>query len=148
LAFFHDNSGDVEQIAQYITNNDLRLFVLDVLGKETPQLASLEALNTAYQESMRLWGAHPDHYFLITKHRQIGPMMLHEAVEHAKSGSNGTLVVLLAYNDGGMISASKEKLSFQGDARDWTDWRPIDFSKPPKLFSWLDKVRSSLSRRP
>jgi hypothetical protein len=139
--------GDIERIVQYITSNDLTLFVLDVFGREAPQPASPESLNTAFQESMRLWGDYPSQYFLIARHQETGPMMLHEAVEHAKSGSDGVLAVLLAYNDGGMISASKEKLSFQEDVRDWPCWRPHDFSKPPKSFAWLAKVRDFLSHR-
>jgi hypothetical protein len=111
---------DVAPIKAFIAGRAFDLFECDALGQRTPWPASPDALDAYLADSEMLCGASPKHFYFAARAKTPHGFGLREAIERAESAEGE--VALCAYNDGGIISVTKETEEFQANAREASWW--------------------------
>jgi hypothetical protein len=76
------------------------------------------------KRSETLWGAALPYYFHVSKTADVRPLPLKEAVPKIEASSMTNEFLVVAYQDGGIISVSGVLLAFQEHARTAEWWRP------------------------
>lgn len=118
--FFHDEPG---QIVGFLKDG-WSIHLCDVAGAWQRQVEP--SFIAAYcEQTLSYWGASPSEYILAAKQnlpRNTGLVPLFNAFRHAC----GDLIMLVGYNDGGLVSVSKVIWPFQRGTEQAPWWQPFD----------------------
>ena len=83
-----------------------------------------------YDRSHSLWGTSAEEFALLRKVGPPGSISLGEAIGLVANGADADLVVLVPYQDGGVIALCSEKWEaiIGGSPADW--WEPVSGLRP------------------
>jgi hypothetical protein len=98
-------------------------------GRLSERLSLPEKKTDIYRTGAHtLWGAALPYYFIVSKLIEAGTISLKEAVANIEASPADDRFLIVAYQDGGLITVSAAALPFQLGARkaDW--WRPYKFA--------------------
>ena len=114
----------VTDVARFVVSAHLVVSKCDRNGKMPPSQVDQSAIAEVLAASEKLWGALLPYYLWVSTSHREHPTTLSEGVVEVEAGSHPEEFLLVGYEDGGVISISNTKLSFQTGARaaDW--WRP------------------------
>jgi hypothetical protein len=111
-------------MSEFAMSHGSSLFSCDVKGARDPEPRDMSALDRYLQESNALWGLGPKYF--ITIGRDPPPRLsLQKAVERVEANGSEDDAVVAAYQDGGLITITREKQAFQAGARP-ADWWHIE----------------------
>ncbi len=112
------------EIEDYIASNNLAVSQCSNDGLTPPALAPADEVKNMLKESDTLWGTALPTYLLISKHEETKPRTLKEAVSQIESSAADDQFLIVAYQDGGLISVSRAALPFHegADPAEW--WYP------------------------
>jgi hypothetical protein len=116
LKFLHSQPGE---LAQFISGRALLMFSCDANGSGSKPMG-LDRLDAYFAESNVLWGTAPKTFVYVGVRPPAG-LTLPEAIRRAESERTGADFVPVGYQDGGVISVTKEKQEFQASAQP-ADW--------------------------
>lgn len=106
---------DVTAVCEFIADNSLTITKLPLSGGSPAELFSVQDIEDMLKKSHKLWGTNLDYFFVVAASGVKKSMDLKKAVEYAESGDlNG--FILIAYQDGGIISVSRIVYPFQEGA--------------------------------
>ena len=112
--------SDVASVCDFIANNKLTITRLSVDGHGSNNLYQVQDVADMLEKSHKLWGVYLDYFFVVADKKLSDNLDMKNAVEYAEAGKlNGFL--LIAYQDGGVISVSDRAYSFQEGAEP-ADW--------------------------
>ncbi|HYD05104.1 MAG TPA: hypothetical protein VEC60_05240 [Reyranella sp.] len=115
---------DAARLCEYISVSGLLVAQCDFESKAPPNAVDVSAIQTMLKRSETLWGTALPYYLWISKSAEGNTASLAEAVAQIESSADQEKFLIVAYQDGGLISVSGIRLPFQVDARkaDW--WGP------------------------
>jgi hypothetical protein len=117
---------DVDEICKYILANGLNVYGCGNDGTSLPTVASTGSIAEMLKVSASLWGLQLNYYVRVAK-SPAKNITLSEAVEEVEQESNLTDFLIIAYQDGGLVSVSGVQLPFQNmkhSAQWWKPWAP------------------------
>jgi hypothetical protein len=82
------------------------------------------AIDVILAQSNTLWGLALPYFIRVSKSAAAGPLRLPEAVKKTEAATADDSFLIVAYQDGGVISISGRKLPFQEHAKPAGWWRP------------------------
>ncbi len=119
MKFIHHS---VTSICGFVSDNNLTVTRFQVDGQNIGEISSTHELNEMLEKSNKLWGTNLYYFFIVTDYKFEHNIDLKNAVISVESGViNG--FVLIAYQDGGVISVSGKAYPFQKDAKSAPWWR-------------------------
>lgn len=119
MKFIHHS---VASICSFVADNNLTITRVHADGQNTGEISSTPDLLEMLEKSNKLWGTILDYFFIVTDYKFEYKIDLTNAVISVESGAiNG--FVLVAYQDGGVISVSGKAYPFQKDAESASWWR-------------------------
>jgi hypothetical protein len=113
---------EFDPIAAYIRHRPVILHLLDCGGQNTETIEH-SALEDYFERTHTYWGTAPKNYVYASFNAEIDPIPLGEALSRVEDVRTSNGFLLVGYNDGGLISISKEKLPFQDRAERAPWWR-------------------------
>jgi hypothetical protein len=113
-----------DEICAYIRSADLRVTKCSYDGSSAPAVATPNTVEGMLKQSETLWGLALPFYICATKSIEAKTLPLSDAVSRVEAYPACDEFLLIAYQDGGVISISGTKLAFQEQAEpaDW--WQP------------------------
>jgi hypothetical protein len=113
-----------DEIIIYIKAAGLQLAKCSNNGASAPEIANLSSVEDMLARSRTLWGLVLPYYISADSGSNAKALPLNEAVTQVETGTARDKFLLVAYQDGGIISVSAGGLVFQEKAlrADW--WRP------------------------
>lgn len=120
MRFIHH---DADRILEYVVSNNLHVSMIGNDGVPAAPVASADAITTMLRESKTLWGTALPYYLSVSASREPETLPLTEAVADVAGKPNKTFLVV-AYQDGGIITVSGSLLAFQNGADPAEWWRP------------------------
>jgi hypothetical protein len=111
-------------IREYVSLLGLAVTRCDFERKYPPTLADADACGEMLERSETLWGTALPYYLYISRSFEAEAPALKQAVEAVEASGARDGFLIVAYQDGGLISVSAVELPFQANARpaDW--WAP------------------------
>ena len=121
MRFIHSQVG---AIRRFIDSGGFHVFMCRNDSTEEPIKADSTLLDQMLRESRTLWGLALPHYAKVSRSIDFKPISLHDDVSAIEASSATDVFLIVAYQDGGVISVSGSLLAFQEDAEpaDW--WSP------------------------
>ena len=121
MRYIHQQADD---IIAYIKVAGLELAKCSNNGASAPELAELRSVEDMFARSRTLWGLALPYYISADSRSNGKALPLQEAVTQVEAGTARDKFLLVAYQDGGLISVSAVSLPFQEKASraDW--WGP------------------------
>jgi hypothetical protein len=114
---------DVGAICSLITDNGLVTLKARSDGNRQSEVMPASAVRELLDRSNQLWGRSLDYFLAIQENENFSARGLSEAVVSVEApGTVGFLLV--AYQDGGVISISSRTYPFQQDAPSAAWWHP------------------------
>jgi hypothetical protein len=113
-----------DNISAYIQTAGLQLTKCSNNGASPPEIVELSSVDDMLARSRTLWGLALPYYLSARSSSDAEAPPLNEAVLQLEAGSARNEFLLVAYQDGGLISVSATNLPFQEKAlsADW--WGP------------------------
>ncbi|WP_132568121.1 hypothetical protein [Rhizobium sullae] len=118
--FFHSEVDDIDSLKEFL-RRDWQLFDCRVDGSACHKVDH-SAVRTYFDETMRLWGQHPENYLLAVRNSVPESTSLATIMDALKHSEIGDIVALIGYNDGGLLSLSAITLPPQQGARTASWW--------------------------
>jgi hypothetical protein len=121
MRYLHQSA---DSICAYIRSRGLRGAKCD-FEKALPMSAmDVDAIRDMLERANTLWGAALPFYVLVSRTVEADPPSLDEAVSRIEASPDDERFLIVAYQDGGLITVTGKHLPFQVNARkaDW--WRP------------------------
>jgi hypothetical protein len=115
---------EVDEICKYILASGLCVIVCSNDGTAVPSVASTDAITEMLKASNSLWGQVLNYYLRVAKLTEAKCLPLREAVDGVEKDSGLADFLIVAYQDGGLISVSALQLPFQNLAKPAQWWRP------------------------
>jgi hypothetical protein len=108
-------------IREYLDLHGLALTRCAVEAKFRSTPAATDACNEMLKRSETLWGAALPYYLYVSRSFEADAPALKRAVEEVEASGARERFLIVAYQDGGLISVSAVPLHFQANARraDW-----------------------------
>lgn len=125
MRFLHHNTAE---LSRHIVASSWHVWRVNDDTVEQIDTATSE-VETMLRQSELLWGSSLSHYLLVTGERPPRIQQLKFAVAEVESGASEVHFLLIAYQDGGIISVSKKAYPFQSTAQAAEWWRPPRSSK-------------------
>ncbi|MFI4999850.1 MAG: hypothetical protein ACHQK9_08220 [Reyranellales bacterium] len=121
MRYLHQ-SGD--EICLYVQSLGLAVTKCHYANRSVGSVTDTSAIQEILKRSETLWGAALPYYLHVSKAAAAWTMPLKEAVSKIEASSVKEEFLVVAYQDGGIISVSGVVLPFHESARlaDW--WRP------------------------
>jgi len=113
-----------EEIRKFIESLGLAVTKCDYANPSPPIAADASAIEDMLKQSETLWGAALPYYLSVSKSVEAEALPLKEAVSKIEASSAKDRFLLVAYQDGGMISVSGTVLPFQKEAKIANWWAP------------------------
>ena len=122
MRFIHQES---DEITRYVKSVSMHILRCDNKGSSAPMEEAPDAIDEMLRKTDTLWGLALPYYLIASKVAEIEPMPLDRAVARVEASGLHNEFLIVAYQDGGVISISGDVLPFQEHAKkaDW--WRPI-----------------------
>jgi hypothetical protein len=113
-----------DEICAYIRSADLRVMKCSYDGSSVPAIATPNTVEEMLKQSDTLWGLTLPYYISAAKLVEAKAMPLSDAVLRVEANPACHQFLVVAYQDGGVISISGPMLPFQEQAEpaDW--WQP------------------------
>lgn len=113
-----------DEICRYVESAGLQVMQCSVDGVLPPNIATSNLISDMLVKSATLWGLRLPCYARISKSANAPQLSLPEATAAIENDVMVDQFLIVAYQDGGLISVSGTKLPFQkeADTADW--WRP------------------------
>lgn len=121
MRFLHNRTSG---IMKFVSRNELCVLKCLYDGSKPPELESASMIEQMLITSDTLWGLALPWYITLSPLAKVPRCTLSEAVLRVEASSKAEDLLLVAYQDGGIISVTCEVLAFQRGARraDW--WQP------------------------
>jgi hypothetical protein len=121
MRYLHDEGF---RICEYASSLGLAVTRCDVENKSSPTAVEANAIGEMLKSSEILWGAALPYYLCISETFEAKAPSLKEAVLQVEASTDRKKFLIIAYQDGGLISVSGAMLPFQIDARTAEWWAP------------------------
>jgi hypothetical protein len=121
VRFIHN---EARQISEYVELTGVRVALCHSDGAGSPMQERTSAIEAILRESHVLWGLSLPYYLSVSTSVLSPAAPLNEAVAKVEAAHSSKEFLVVAHQDGGIISVSGMELPFQKDAEpaDW--WRP------------------------
>lgn len=115
---------EADALSAYLRSRGLPLSRCERKGSSRPSPVDESAIPQMLKATDTLWGAHLPYYLRVGTFDEGVPPPLRELVAQIEAQPDAGRFLIVAYQDGGLISVSGLILPFQIEARpaDW--WRP------------------------
>jgi hypothetical protein len=124
VRFLHDTSSE---ISAFCAENKYHVFVVPNKSGTPPTIGKLHAIEDLLHQSQKLWGTSAPFYFVARKSQLLpDDRTLADAVVSVETMAWGDDFLLIAYQDGGLISVSGRRFTFQESAKPAPWWHPVD----------------------
>jgi hypothetical protein len=121
MRHLHDEAAG---ILEYMSSHGLTVTRRDFQGRPGTTAETADAIEEMLKRSETLWGTALPYYLYISKGPEGGPLALKQAVVEIEAAAEPERFLVVAYQDGGVISVSGTVLPFQRTARDAAWWAP------------------------
>jgi hypothetical protein len=113
-----------DEICRYVRSGSLAVTKCDYAASSPPIAVNASAIEEMLKRSETLWGLALPYYLCVSEAVETEGIPLKEAVSKIEASSAKDRFLIVAYQDGGIISVSGIMLPFQEEARiaDW--WAP------------------------
>jgi hypothetical protein len=116
---------EADHICNYVRSRHLAITKCDFQKKLPPGEVSVAAIEEMVGRSETLWGSALPYYLYVSSSFEREAPSLDEAVSQMEGSSADPVnFLVVAYQDGGVITVSRSKLPFQTSAREAEWWRP------------------------
>jgi hypothetical protein len=115
---------DAAGISKHVASLDLSVQVCSNNGTSAPSATSVHAIEEMLKASDLLFGLVLDYYLTVSKSAQAKCLPLAEAVSAVEASASSEEFLIVAYQDGGVISVSGIQHLFQRQASAAQWWRP------------------------
>jgi hypothetical protein len=112
------------KICEYASALGLVVTRCDVENKSPPAAVEASAIGEMLKRSETLWGTALPYYLCVSETFAAKAPSLKQAVMQVEASPDGKKFLIIAYQDGGLISVSGAMLPFQIDARTAEWWAP------------------------
>ncbi len=121
MRFIHKSA---DEICEYVTDRELIVLRCANDGRSSEVVVLTSAIMEMLKQSETLWGLALPYYLSISSAQQPSCLDLSRAVSKIEAAADSRNFLLVAYQDGGLISVSSVLLPFQKDSdrADW--WKP------------------------
>jgi hypothetical protein len=133
---------EAQKIVRYVQEHQLHVFRCTFDGNAVSVEASANIIDEMCKASETLWGTRLPYYAIASRSSQIEEMNLETAVLKIESEPRPDKFVVVAYQDGGLISVSGVELPFQigADAAAW--WAvTIRSAWAARLADWKKRLK-------
>lgn len=118
MRYIHD---DATSICIFIADNNLKITRHSIDEQCRSNSASTVNILDMQEKSYKLWGTSLDYFFFVSSGEAKEEMDIKKAIEYVESGKLGGFI-LVAYQDGGLISVSGKVYPFQERAESAAWW--------------------------
>jgi len=114
----------IEEITAFVKATDLHVIKCSYKGSSSPEIVEPIAIEDMLTRSRTLWGLALPYYVIVSSSVNPEALSLREAVTRVEATAARDEFLLIAYQDGGIISVSGMTFPFQEHAQraDW--WQP------------------------
>lgn len=112
---------DATSVCDFIANNNLTITRLPIDGRGSGSFSQVRDVASMLEKSHKLWGTYLYYFFAVAGNKLGDNLDMKKAVELAEAGEFGGFL-LIAYQDGGIISVSDRPYSFQEGAEPAAWW--------------------------
>jgi hypothetical protein len=121
VRYLHDEAA---RLCEYISALGLAVAKCDFQRKVPPIAVDTAEIRAMLKRSETLWGTALPHFLSISKSAEADVPTLEQTVVQTEASAEREKFLVVAYQDGGLISVSGMVLPFQVDARRAEWWRP------------------------
>lgn len=123
MRFLHTRCNE---ITEFCTENGVNLFVVQSADGILSTRGELREIDALLARSQELWGTTAPFYLALRK-SPVPPEYetLADAVAYVETTGGSNDFLLVAYQDGGLISISETKFIFQDNAKAAMWWYPV-----------------------
>lgn len=121
MRFLHDEAAG---ICHHIELYKLVVSKCDFEGKFPPEIVGVEEIMALFERSKKLFGLALPYYFVASRSAESRAVVLSDAVNEVEISEGNPNFLIVAYQDGGVVSISKHQLPFQVGAETAEWWRP------------------------
>jgi len=118
MKFIHHN---VTSVCDFIKDNNLTIKKIKSDGQNKGEISSTSELIEMLEKSNKLWGTSLGYFFIVDEYEINDDIDLKNAVISIESGTLPGFI-LVAYQDGGVISVSGKAYPFQKEAESAVWW--------------------------
>jgi hypothetical protein len=118
MRYLHDEAAGIRA---YLTLLGLAVTRCDFQRRFQPAPADADACDEMLERSETLWGSALPYYLSVSRSFEADAPALKQAVEAVEASGERDRFLIVAYQDGGLISVSAVELPFQANARP-ADW--------------------------
>ena len=97
-------------------------------GQSTSTPVPWSTIDEMLVQSNLLYGLSLPYYLIVSPEIEIKNQPIHEAVSRIETSKTRDEFLIIAYQDGGLITVSGAKLPFQNDAKKANWWWPMRWS--------------------
>jgi len=115
---------EAERIRDHIQSQHLAVTRCDFQKKSAPIEVEPSAVAEMLEKSQTLWGTALPHYLYVSQSFKGEAPSLNDAVSNVEALLEADAFLIVAYQDGGLITVSGSKLPFQADVQDASWWGP------------------------
>lgn len=121
MRFIHQQA---DEISRYVESNRMHVTRCNYDGSSPPIRETPGAIEDMLRKSDALWGLALPYHLSVSTSVEIETLPLDKAVVKIEASGIRSQFLIVAYQDGGIISISANALPFQEHAKraDW--WRP------------------------
>jgi hypothetical protein len=112
---------NVDAIIDHVQEQALSVSKCDRPGYLATIVAGDSAIREMFLETHRLWGTNLPYYLAVSKDPRPSGQPLANAVDQILAGAPSEEFLVIAYQDGGLLTVSRKRLPFQ-DAAASADW--------------------------
>lgn len=118
MKYIHHN---VTSICGFVEDNNLTMKRINSDGRNSGEVSSTSDLIEMLEKSNQLWGTSLDYFFIVADSGIKDNIDLKKAIISIESGALPGFI-LVAYQDGGVISVSGKAYPFQKEAESAAWW--------------------------
>ena len=115
---------EADGIREYVSSHGLAVMKFDFEGRSESTFEGADAIEEMLKRSETLWGTALPYYLYISEGLAAGRLLLKQAVVEIEASTGTEKFLVVAYQDGGLISISAAMLPFQMTARSADWWAP------------------------
>ncbi|TBX98343.1 hypothetical protein [Rhizobium laguerreae] len=116
--------SDVKAIRMFAEENQLSLTRIEPTTSPALRIIDYASIDEMLEASQKLWGLTLPFYVMASKKKVKDFYSLKDAVTTLEAAPKSDDFILVAYQDGGIISISNNILPFQPDAAKASWWTP------------------------
>jgi hypothetical protein len=121
MRYIHKNA---DAIRQYVEANKLHLAKCSHAASASSTSVEPAEIDEMMKRSEALLGTALPYYIIVTKSYETGCLPFREAISVVENSAESERFLLVAYQDGGIISVSGAILPFQKEAEPANWWAP------------------------